>query len=200
MANIKVSEMTEANSFDDGDYTMIVQANQNKKISKENMLSDIPTIQSNITTINTNIGNLTNLQTPTTDDLVSAINSLHDEMFYKDGDTYEIQSDYTGFAGLITGGTTSMRFTIPLPKKLTNISSITVNTLTLNVRLSSGGYLVASNTNFLASAYTVTTTVPADNLLVIIVQKSSAFTGATNNSPIVVTGIAGSGIKVTFNE
>ena len=31
MANIKVSEMTEATSFDDGDYTMIVQANQNNR-------------------------------------------------------------------------------------------------------------------------------------------------------------------------
>lgn len=41
MANIKVSEMTEATSFDDGDYTMIVQANQNKKISKENILGNI---------------------------------------------------------------------------------------------------------------------------------------------------------------
>ena len=40
MANIKVSEMTEATSFDDGDYTMIVQANQNKKISKENLLKN----------------------------------------------------------------------------------------------------------------------------------------------------------------
>ena len=75
MANIKISEMTEATSFDDGDYTMIVQANQNKKISKENMLSDIPTIQNNISTINTNIGDLTNLQTPSTDNLVNAINS-----------------------------------------------------------------------------------------------------------------------------
>lgn len=70
MANIKVSEMTEATVFDDGDYTMIVQANQSKKISKENMFSDIDndisTINENIdeisetiNTINTNISNIT---------------------------------------------------------------------------------------------------------------------------------------------
>lgn len=41
MANIKVSEMTEATLFDDSDYAMIVQSNQNKKISKENMLSSV---------------------------------------------------------------------------------------------------------------------------------------------------------------
>lgn len=63
MANIKVSEMTEATSFDDGDYTMIVQANQNKKISHENILGnikdDISTINNNISLINTNISNIT---------------------------------------------------------------------------------------------------------------------------------------------
>ena len=37
MANIKVSELTEATEFNSNDYTMIVQANQSKKIKKENM-------------------------------------------------------------------------------------------------------------------------------------------------------------------
>lgn len=80
MANIKVSEMTEATSFDNGDYTMIVQANQNKKISKENILGniedDISTINTNISSINTNIGDLTQLKTASKDNLVNSINSL----------------------------------------------------------------------------------------------------------------------------
>ena len=46
MANIKVSELTEAVSFEDEDYTMIIQGNQNKKISKENMFDkDIYSLQ-----------------------------------------------------------------------------------------------------------------------------------------------------------
>lgn len=73
MANIKVSEMTEATSFDDGDYTMIVQANQNKKISHENILGNI---ENNISTINTNIGNLSNLETTDITNIVNSINSL----------------------------------------------------------------------------------------------------------------------------
>lgn len=73
MANIKVSEMTEATSFDDGDYTMIVQANQNKKISKENILGDI---ENNISTLNTNIGDLSNLETEDKSSLVNAINEF----------------------------------------------------------------------------------------------------------------------------
>lgn len=80
MANIKVSEMTEATSFDDGDYTMIVQANQNKKIARENILGDIEddisTINTNISSINTNIGDLTQLKTASKDNLVNSINSL----------------------------------------------------------------------------------------------------------------------------
>lgn len=64
MANIKVSEMTEATVFDDGDYAMIVQANQNKKILKENMLNGVEE----------EIGDLTSLATTDKTDLVSAIN------------------------------------------------------------------------------------------------------------------------------
>lgn len=86
MANIKVSEMTEATSFDNGDYTMIVQANQNKKISKENMIGDIEsnisTIEGDISTINTNIGDLTQLETTNKDNLVNSINNLCPTILY----------------------------------------------------------------------------------------------------------------------
>ena len=37
MANIKVSELPTATNFNDDDYTMIVQNNTTKKITKENM-------------------------------------------------------------------------------------------------------------------------------------------------------------------
>ena len=63
MANIKVSEMTEATSFDDGDYAMIVQANQNKKISKENMLLEV--------------GELSNLETTNKSNIVNSINEVN---------------------------------------------------------------------------------------------------------------------------
>lgn len=41
MANIKVSELNTATSFNDEDYTMIVQNGENKKITKENMNKSI---------------------------------------------------------------------------------------------------------------------------------------------------------------
>lgn len=72
MANIKVSELTEATVFDDEDYTMIVQANQNKKITKENMFDSI----------NDEIGDLTDLETSDISSLVNAINSLLPVILY----------------------------------------------------------------------------------------------------------------------
>lgn len=94
MANIKVSEMTEATSFDNGDYTMIVQANQNKKISKENMIGDIEsnisTIEGDISTINTNIGDLSTLNTQNKDNLVKSINSI---IYAENYSTYEIKTN-----------------------------------------------------------------------------------------------------------
>ena len=79
MANIKISEMTEATSFDDGDYAMIVQANQNKKISKENIFSnledEISANTNNITATNDKIGDLSNLETSDKTNVVNAINS-----------------------------------------------------------------------------------------------------------------------------
>lgn len=72
MANIKVSEMTEATSFDDGDYTMIVQANQNKKIVKENLLGNIEA----------NIGDLSQLETSDKTNLVNAVNEIKNSKNY----------------------------------------------------------------------------------------------------------------------
>lgn len=40
MANIKVSELPSASSFEDNDYTMIVQSGENKKASKDVLLAD----------------------------------------------------------------------------------------------------------------------------------------------------------------
>lgn len=79
MANIKVSEMTEASTFEDGDYTMIVQANQNKKITRENVFGDI---EEAISTINNNI-----------DDMQDLLNNILPVVLYQNesGSTSSIQ-------------------------------------------------------------------------------------------------------------
>lgn len=86
MANIKVSEMTEATSFDDGDYTMIVQANQNKKIAKENIFSDL---KNEITTNATNISNIndeiSDINTEISNIIESGSNANGNWIKYSDG-------------------------------------------------------------------------------------------------------------------
>jgi len=80
MANIKVSELTEATTFENDDYTMIVQANQSKKITKENLLNDvnnnISNIENDILDINTTIGDTEELKTVDKTDVVNSINSI----------------------------------------------------------------------------------------------------------------------------
>lgn len=61
MANIKVSEMPQANSVNDIDLLMIVQGTANKKVTKQVLMGDVNTTLSNIQeeqeTQNTNIEN-----------------------------------------------------------------------------------------------------------------------------------------------
>ena len=139
MANIKVSEMTEATSFDDGDYTMIVQANQNKKISKENMLSDIPTIQNNISTINNNIGNLTNLETVDTTNIVNSINSLVPVVLYNSEEPNEgsvtLNDDYTNYTYLEVIGVGADGGMVSSRSKVSNLQGgATINLVGTSIR------------------------------------------------------------------
>lgn len=80
MANVKISELTATTSFGDNDYTMIVQSNENKKITKTNMFGSITG----------QIGNMANLKTQNTSDVVSAINSTIDSEVYS---TTEVKTD-----------------------------------------------------------------------------------------------------------
>lgn len=86
MANIKVSELNETTTFDDNDYTMIVQNNQSKKISKENMLDSV----------DTKIGDLTSLKTEVKTNLTNSINSIIDADSYS---TQEVKTNKTWING-----------------------------------------------------------------------------------------------------
>lgn len=124
MANIKVSEMTEATSFDDGDYTMIVQANQNKKISKENIFSDleneISTNTSDISTINNNIGDLSDLETEDKSSVVNSINELKNTTTLWEGSelpagkTYRLTDNIYNYRLAIVEGQWGNKFVIPI--------------------------------------------------------------------------------------
>lgn len=55
MANIKVSEMTQANSVNDIDLLMIVQGTENKKVTKQKLLEDVNTSKQDKLTAGANI-------------------------------------------------------------------------------------------------------------------------------------------------
>ena len=122
------------------------------------------------------------------------------DVYYKSGDTLELTNVDIFLAGTVTGSTKNLYFSFVPPKRLTNISSITIDTLKANTRISGGGYL--DNKAFVdggvdyKTTYTCTADVMSDNSIRFTVTKSSAFTNTTNNIPVTVT-IAN--LKLTFN-
>ena len=121
--------------------------------------------------------------------------NLENEIFYKSGDTYS--AGYISLSGHVTTGTTGVAITLFLPKRLDNITSITINTLKMEAR-GIKGYLNsnAGSYDFLNdSNYTVNVTKRASNAIAIFIKKSSAFTNVDNNTPVNFTGE----ISLTFN-
>jgi hypothetical protein len=88
---------------------------------------------------------------------------------------------------------------IPVPKWLTNITSITVNKLQLMFR-GIAGYVNGSSTIDYANTtgYTVAAYVSTDNMVYVGITGTNAFSGATNNTPINAQASSG-GIELTFN-
>ena len=135
------------------------------------------------------------------------LTSLINDFYYKAGDSLQISipTNTLGRAstsGWVTSSTTEFNFSITTPKSLVNVSGVTVNTLKLNVRHGTGGYLGASGhveggTNFYTSSYDVFVRKSADNMVSFLVRlKTGTFSGVTNNTPL---AIELNNVKVTFS-
>ena len=128
MANIKVSELAEATSFDNGDYTMIIQGNQNKKISKENMLA--------------NVGDISDLETTDKSNVVNSINSLIPIVLF-DGETtgnVTLNDDSKKYSSLeifyeSTGNYNSVKVLSPNGKNVFLISAWFGNNVDGNIKI-----------------------------------------------------------------
>jgi len=121
--------------------------------------------------------------------------------YYKNNDTVILGSSNTSTFyitnGYISSSTTSLFFTIITPKRLDNISSITVNNLKLEAR-GQNGYLNSQsgfNEYVGASGYSVTTQISSLNSITIRITKSSAFSNVSNNTLISLSGY----IKLTLH-
>lgn len=143
--------------------------------------------------------NATETSTNTTD-----IANLHDDIYYKSGDTFQwLQSEHSDYelynqitVGHITGGAQNIQFTIELPKKLDEINSITLSSLAITVRTASGGYVFQdSELDLIGSSYTTRVYKRTGNILLINIERSSGSFG-TNNS---LVDVAVRNIIATFS-
>ena len=126
-----------------------------------------------------------------------------DELYYKPGDVIEIGnatlSATNGYIlnGFITNASRSIEFAFSLPKKLDNITTITIDNAKFEGR-SIDGYLnnTAGYVEYVGTSgysFIVERTLNHSSTLTIVITKSSAFTKSgggsiTNNTPIVVNG------------
>lgn len=122
-----------------------------------------------------------------------------DEIYYKDGDKYKIRGNYN-VTGYMTSGSKFIGLIIHTPKSLANITSITVNKLSLIFRSANGGYINGGGyIDYAATTgYTVVANISEDNAVYIGITATSEFTNALNNSPVNAQAIA-NGIELTFN-
>lgn len=111
-----------------------------------------------------------------------SISDIIKETYYSDKET--LTSSFWG-AGFVTSGGTEIYFTIPLRKSLANITSITVNSMSICAR-QGGKYILGTGSSFQdckASGYTTKGTFK-DGALSIMIKKTSAFTNVTNNDSV----------------
>ena len=114
------------------------------------------------------------------------VTSIQNENTIKQGDVFSIVQRFMA-AGLLTGSSASLWFTIFLGKKIT-ASSISISALTATMR-GVTGYLEASGShNLIGTGYTTIAYISDANtgIITINVTKSTAFANATNNTPVIL--------------
>lgn len=161
-----------------------------------NLTTTATTVVGAINELDAKEGSLVDLTTTDDSSLVNAINELYDEIFFKPNETFETIA--TVFcAGQITGGTKQLNLTIPLPKRMDHVNTITFNNFYL-VGRGTSGYLngAATYLDMLDDAYTITYRIEK-NLLTILIDSTTSFTNINNNTPICI-GVGG-GFNITFS-
>ena len=127
-----------------------------------------------------------------------------DDLFYKSGDVFNVYSE-TVCPGYISNGIKTIVFSIHPNKFLSKVSTISVNSLYVNIRSNSGTYLVDSSYrpggfNLKSYEYNMQYPVQAakttDTTIGISAVFKGALGGATNNTPLTV---AVSSCNITFS-
>ncbi len=108
-------------------------------------------------------------------------NDMEEKLNYQKGDTYTIKDrSYVTVGGSLTAEKGQIRFGIFVPKKLTNISKITVNSAKITVRNTSGSYIL----DYVDVTNNVSASKSGDNA--IYLSYGSSNMSGTNNTPVSV--------------
>lgn len=109
-------------------------------------------------------------------------NDMEEKLNYQKGDIYTIKDrSYVTVGGSLTAGKGQIRFGIFVPKKLTNISKITVNSAKITVRNTAGEYIL----DYVDVTNKVSASKSGDNAIHLSYASGSTMSG-TNNTPISV--------------
>ena len=185
-------------------------------LSINNTNYSIPTVPTNVSAftndagyITNTVNNLTNYTLSSNLATVATTGSYNDltnkptipDIYYHNGDKYT-NTNYYQLYGYITNGSKDIQFTVTFNKSLANISSITANKLSFIAR-GVGGYVGATAyTDYVStSGYTILSNISSENAVTITVRGTNAWSGATNNTPVVLvfSSTAGS-LDLTFNS
>lgn len=106
-------------------------------------------------------------------------------VFFSLGDTYSSGS-YITCAGFVTTSDTRIMFDVHLTRSIAKLTDPTITITMLRGYIRGiGGYVDGSTEiDFLSSGYTLTATVVDNKTVRVQIDKSSAFTNATNNTPV----------------
>ncbi len=139
--------------------------------------------------LNGNIPNVNKVTDNDMNEIKNVVNAnydaMMDELYYKTGDTFTIGSSYSGYytGGIVSSGRKALVWTITLPKRLTNITSITIDSLNLTIRHSSGGYIY-NDTPLASIDGNLNIYINTDNTITIVNERTTEVTAVTNNTPI----------------
>lgn len=124
---------------------------------------------------------VTSISSSSTNDEYPSAKALYDELYYSSGDTLEIGNFING--GLITSSATEVYFTIPTPKRLDNVN-MAMTGGNFYIRTTGGQYLQSAGFAYNMSGLTITLSKATNQLIQVLLKKSSAYTNGTNNTPL----------------
>lgn len=116
------------------------------------------------------------------------ISTMLDDLYYVNNE--EDTFNNLVLAGHVSGGGAQIIFSIPTPKSLKNINTITILDGSISVRGTAGYVENSGSSPYLSmtdtTSYTYTLIKLTDNMFNIGISKSVAFSNVTNNTPVAI--------------